>query len=332
MNKHTLGRTGLSVSEVGIGFAFTSRQGSDLVERGVRSALASGVNYFDCAPYYSAGTDEENLGHALKGLRDDVVLSTKVGYTEHPDDHRSAAGLMRQLDGSLARLQTDWVDLIQIHEADFRKWWVNEPISAEEGMSGTARLIADDETYDFAAAPVVEFLRNARAAGKARHVGVTGKDARQLARVAQAIDVDTAMVAHQFNPVMRNAAEFLFPVTSKRGMGVVVAAPFMRGILAASREKWRSEPPAWMDEKFKHAYLGCVALAEQAGITLSELTIRWILAEPRKHAILFGFRAPEEIRANVEAVGKGPLPPDLEAEVDKLGLLHPLLFQGRTCI
>jgi len=332
MRRCRLGRTGLLVSELATGLAFTAAQGEDVVDRGIRMALDSGVNYFDCAPYYSAGLDEQMLGNALRGVRDQVVLATKVGYTEYPDGHRSAAGLMRQLDESLQRLRTDHVDVVQIHEADFRKWWVEVPITAEEAMSPTAPLISDDETYDFAGAPVVRFLEDARRAGKARFAGVTGKDARQIARVVEALDVDTVMIAHQFNPVMRNAAEFLLPLTAQRDMGVLIAAPFMRGLLASPKYKWRAAPPVWADDKFLHAYFACVDIAEREGISLAELTIRWILGEQRKHTIVFGFRAAEEVAANAQAVALGPLPAALQEEIDALGIVHPLVFQGRTTL
>jgi aryl-alcohol dehydrogenase-like predicted oxidoreductase len=332
MNRRTLGRTGLRVSELGLGVCFVAAKGQRVVTEGVRAGIDAGIDYFDTAPYYTAGMDEEMLGNALDGVRHRVTLATKVGYTEEPDDHRSVEGLMRQLDGSLARLRTDWVDVVQIHEADFRKWWVDQRVARDEGMSPTAPLIRDDESYDFASAPVVEFLQRARQAGKARFVGITAKDARLAARVVDALDVDTVMVAHQFNPVMRNAAEFLFPGTDARDIGVLVGAPLMKGWLAAPREKWRDVPPPWMDEPFRRAYFGCVAVAARSGIDLAQLTIRWMLGEMRQHSLVFGFRSTEEIAANVRAAVAGSLPASLRAEIDALGIVHPLIFQGRTTL
>jgi aryl-alcohol dehydrogenase-like predicted oxidoreductase len=290
------------------------------------------VNYFDTAPYYSAGLDEQMLGEALTGLRDRVTLATKVGYTENPNDHRSVAGLMRQLDGSLRRLNASHVDLIQIHEADFRRWWVDEDITAEEGANPQGELIRDDEIYDFADAPVIQFLTKAVEAGKTRFVGITAKDARRAARVAQAFNVHTIMVAHQLNPVLRNASAFLLDQAAASDIGVLVAAPLMQGLLARPKLKWRHAPPEWMDATFFKAYFGFIDLAEKTGIGVQELTFRWLLRETRLHSLLFGFRSVGDIEANVVAVMRGPLPESLQAEIDALGIVHPLIFQGRTTL
>lgn len=332
MNRRRLGRTGLLVSELALGVSFVAAQGQEVVTRSVHAALDLGIDYFDTAPYYSAGLDEAMLGHALGGRRDGVVLATKVGYTENPDDHRSVDGLMRQLDQSLQRLRTDHVDIVQIHEADFRKWWAAERVSPEDGMSQTGMLIRDDETYDFAGAPVVEFLARARAAGKARYVGITAKDARLAARLLDVVDVDTVMVAHQFNPVLRNAAAYLFGPAAQRGLGVVIGAPLMKGWLAAPKHRWRTAPPPWMDATFERAYFDYVDLAAASGIDLGELTMRWMLGETRQHSLVFGFRDAGEIAANARAAAQPPMPGALRAAIDALGIVHPLIFQGRTAL
>ncbi len=330
--RRRLGRTGLSVGTLGLGVSFVAAQGQEVVTRGVQHAHDLGIDYFDTAPYYSEGEDEAMLGRALVGMRQGITLASKVGYTADPQDHRRVEGLTAQLDGSLLRLRTDHLDVLQIHEADFRKWWVDEPVTAEEGMSPTASLVSDDEAYDFADGPVVEFLARAVSAGKVRHVGVTGKDARRLARVVAALDIDVVMVAHQFNPVLRNAASCLLPVAAARDLGVLIGAPLMKGWLARPKRKWREAPPAWMDGPFHRAYFACVDLADEAGMDVGELTLRWMLGEPRLHALVFGFRDPAEIRANVRAASMPPLPDDLRRQVDAIGIVHPLLFQGRTAL
>ena len=237
---------------------------------------------------------------------------------------------MRQLDQSLQRLQTDHVDVLQIHEADFLRWWVDIPASNRDEGPQDAPLIQDDEHYDFIGAPVISFLENAKKAGKANFVGITTKDARRAARVLQALDIDVVMVAHQLNPIMRNASEFLLPATEEQNIGVLVAAPFMRGLLATPRQIWRTAPPLWMDEKFQHSYFSFIGLSDRVGIPPAELTIRWLLGEARKHSIVFGFRSVEDVHANVEAAERGTLPTSLHAEIDDLGIVHPLIFQGRT--
>ena len=214
MKTRILGKTGLSVSELGLGSAFMAGQGQDGANRCVDYAVDHGVNYFDTAANYGDGRDETMLGAALKGKRDKVILATKVGFTNREryrlDGHRNADQLMEQFESSLKRLQTDYVDIIQIHEADYLKWWT-DAIPDDEDTIDWGALIEDDTGYDFANAPAVEFLANAKRSGKARFIGLTAKNARLLARILKVIDVDSVMTAHQFNPVFRNAVEFLFP-------------------------------------------------------------------------------------------------------------------------
>ncbi|HVV79782.1 MAG TPA: aldo/keto reductase [Pseudolabrys sp.] len=332
MEYRRFGRTNILVSELGLGSAFVSAQGQSIVSDGIRAAIDAGVNFFDTAPYYSAGADEQMLGQALAGVRDRIVLATKVGYTADPNDHRSVAGLTQQFEGSLQRLNVSYVDIIQIHEADFRKWWVDENITPEEGSNPQGALIQDDEIYDFAGAPVIQFVANAIETGKARFVGITAKDARRAARLTRALDVHTIMIAHQFNPILRNASEFLFEEAVAKDVGIMVAAPLMQGLLARPKLKWRGAPPPWMDATFFNAYFGFIDLAEKVGIGVQELTFRWLLREARLHTVLFGFRSVDDIKANVRAVELGPLPEPLQAEIDALGIVHPLIFQGRTTI
>ena len=330
MKLNRLGQTSLNISQLGMGVCFVANKGNAIVSHGIRAAIDQGINYFDTAPYYSNGRDEEILGETLKGQRNNVVISTKVGYTEIGDDHRSSSGLMKQLNESLKRLKTDYVDILQIHEADFRKWWAKESVSNEEGMNPTGCVIKDNENYDFMNAPVVDFLLKAKELGKARYIGLTGKDARQLTRVLQSINVDTIMVAHQFNPVMRGAAKFLLPITEAKSKGVLIAAPMMRGWLATPKNQWRTLPPSWMDSTFYKAYFAFVDVADRVGLPLHELTLRWILGEQRQHSIVFGFGNEDEIKSNVQSINKGLLPQDLQLEINSLGIAHPLIFQGRT--
>jgi L-galactose dehydrogenase len=332
MKFNHLGKTNLNISQLGMGVCFVANKGHEIVSHGIRAAIDQGINYFDTAPYYSNGLDEEILGETLNGQRNNVVISTKIGYTEIGDDHRSSSGLMKQLNESLKRLKTDYVDILQIHEADFRKWWVKESISNEEGLNPTGCIIKDDEYYDFINSPVVDFLLKAKELGKARYIGLTGKDARQLTRVIQSVNVDTIMVAHQFNPVMRGAAKFLLPVTAAKNKGVLIAAPMMRGWLAAPQNHWRTQPPTWMDSSFYKAYFAYVDVADRVGIPLHELTLRWILGEQRQHSIVFGFGREHEIKSNVQSIERGLLPQDLQLEINSLGIAHPLIFQGRTSI
>ena len=335
MKTRILGKTELSVSELGLGSAFMAGQGQDGVDRCVDYAVDHGVNYFDTAANYGDGRDETMLGAALKGKRDKVILATKVGFTNREryrlDGHRSADQLMEQFESSLKRLQTDYVDIIQIHEADYLKWWI-DAIPDDEDTVDWGALIEDDTDYDFANAPAVKFLTNAKRSGKARFIGLTAKNARLLARILKVVEVDSVMTAHQFNPVFRNAVEFLFPTAQDLRVGVVIGAPLMKGWLAVPQDVWRENPPDWMDETFEESYFKFLDIHANAGIPMAELCIRWMLSEQRQQSIVVGFSNLQEVEFNMSAVRRGTLPDDLNAAIKEIGIVHPLIYQARTKI
>ena len=333
MRYRTLGKTGLRVSELGLGTCFMAEQGQDGVTSCVHAAIDAGVNYYDTAADYGQGNDETMLGVALHGVRDRVVLATKVGYTPDPRGHRDADQLMEQFDDSLRRLQTDYVDIIQVHEADFRKWWSDAPVSAMEGVyHGAPTTTMEDLDNDIAGAPVVEFLARARASGKARFIGLTAKNARLLAGLVRILSVDSVMIAHQYNPIYRNADAFLYPLTAEQQIGVVIGAPLMKGWLAVPQTIWRTDPPSWMDETFKRTYFRFLEIVQESGLPLVEVSLRWMLAESRLHAIVVGFSALPDVTQNLEIIARGPLPADLQAAVNAIGIIHPLIYQGRTTL
>ena len=122
MKTRVLGKTELKVSELGLGSAFMTAQGQKSLNHCIDYVIEQGVNYFDTAANYGNGMDETMLGVALKGKQDKVILATKVGYTHNNLlAHRDANQLMQQFEGSLRRLQASYVDIIQIHKADFLK-------------------------------------------------------------------------------------------------------------------------------------------------------------------------------------------------------------------
>ncbi|MBS10573.1 MAG: hypothetical protein CME19_03075 [Gemmatimonadetes bacterium] len=328
MKTRTLGNTGFQVSTLGLGTAFMAGLGQSGVNTCVADAIDRGINYFDTAADY--GHDEEMLGLALEGHRDKVFLATKVGGVEEPGGHRNADVLMKQFERGLRRLRTDCVDLIQIHESDQRKWWSDDPVPLEIAISHGGPLIRHDETYAFADAPCVEFLERAKEQGKARFVGITGKDSGRLTRLVEAFTVESMMVAHQYNPILRNAAENLLPVTDQKDVGVAGGAMFQKGWLAVAEEGWRDNRPEWMDDAFYDAYFGYLDIQKTSTIPLPELTLRWTLKDTRIHCIVTGFSNWPQIEANIEAIERGPLPDDLHAAIDSLGIIQPLYYQGRT--
>ena len=158
-----------------------------------------------------------------------------------------------------------------------------------------AALIEDNRTYDFASAPAARFLEDAKRSVFARYVGLTGKNARLLARLIKAIEVDSVMVAHQFNPVFKNASKFLFPEAQALRVGVTIGAPLMKGWLATPQEEWRTHPPEWMDEPFRRSYFQFIDIHTASGIPMAELCIRAMLSEKQQQSIVVGFSNLQEV-------------------------------------
>jgi len=123
MRTHPLGRTGLFVSELGFGCAPLGDEYGALDDaaaiRLVHAAIDAGITLFDTAPYYGRTLSEERLGRALEGRRDGIVLATKCARHDLREFDFSAAGVRRDLQGSLQRLRTDRIDLYQVHDVEF---------------------------------------------------------------------------------------------------------------------------------------------------------------------------------------------------------------------
>ena len=168
--------------------------------------------------------------------------------------------------------------------------------------------------------------------GKTRFVGVTGKNARFIERILSHIDVDSVMIAHQFNPIYRNANEYLLPLTERRNIGLVIGAPFMKGWLAVPQTEWKDNAPEWMDDTFRHAYFQYLDIVHHSGLDLADVTIRWMLSEKRQHSIVAGFTKIDEIQFNIRAVKQGDLPIELIEAINKIGIIHPLIYQNRTTV
>lgn len=210
MRRKALGNTSLEVSVLGFGasplgdvFART-----DLSEgmRLVRSAIDGGINFFDVSPYYGLTLAEERLGAALEGQRDKVVVATKVGRYGTDVFDFSRDGIRKGLEGSLERLRTDHVDLLQAHDIEFG--------SSEQIIRET-----------------IPALRELQAEGKARYIGITGYPLRLLTSVATALPVYTVLSYCRYNLLFQDMDEVLTPLAISQGLGLINASPMAMGLL-----------------------------------------------------------------------------------------------------
>lgn len=311
MNFRHLGRSGLVVSEISYGNWIT--HGSQVEEERatacVRAALDEGITTFDTADVYASTRAEEVLGRALKGQRrQGLEIFTKVYWPTGPgqnDRGLSRKHILESIDGSLRRLQTDYVDLYQAHRFDF-----DTPL--EETMVAFADLVRQ---------------------GKVLYVGVSEWTADQLraaALLARELRVPLVSNQPQYSMLWRVIEAEVVPAATDLGIGQIVWSPIAQGVLTG-KYKPGAPPPAGSratDERggqFIHALLSDEVLtrverlrpiAEGLGLSMAQLAVAWVLQNPNVSSAIIGASRPEQVRDNVRASGV-KLPPEALQQIDE---------------
>ena len=292
MRRRILGGTGISVSEYAFGAMMLGKWGNPDHDAGIRmlhTALDAGINFVDTADMYSDGENEQIVGKALKGRRDDVVLATKAHFPMGPDEnHRgnSRRWLTRALENSLRRLDTDHVDLYQIHRPD-------PTTDIEETLSALS-----------------DFVRS----GKVRAVGSSDFPAEHIVE-AQWVAEKRGLVRFRaeqppysiFNRAIEAA---VLPTAQKYGMGVLTWSPLASGWLSGRYEKasdidLAEGRKALQVHKFDPALpdnaVKLVAVAElkkvaaEIGRPLTHLALAFVRAHPGVTSAIIGPRTPEQL-------------------------------------
>lgn len=292
-----LGPTGIEITRVGFGawalggggFEWSwGSQDDDESIAAIHRALGLGVNWIDTAAHYGFGHSEEVVGRALVGLDERPYVFTKGGQPEGPNGttlhNLQRDSLRRELEGSLARLGLDAVDLYQIH-------W---PIPDEEIEEGWAAL--------------AEF----REEGLAHHVGVSNFDVEQLRRAQGIAPVET--LQPQYSLVGREVEDEILPFAEREGIGVIVYSPMASGLLtgAMTRERveelpdddWRRRNQRFQEpELSRHLELveRLRTFAERHGTTPGAVAVAWTLHNPAVNGAIVGFRRPDQVDPIVTA-------------------------------
>lgn len=265
MNYRTLGRTGLSVSEVSLGGAYL--MGAD-PERAIESArqlvekaAALGINYIDTAPLY--GKSEILLGEALVGLTDRFHIATKVGYDPQDFDYR-ADSVLWSLERSLQRLRIDKLTVAQIHEVN---------------MAGWERIMEPGGT--------LEGLKLARERGLCDYIGITGRAIPLLAQLANTGEFDTLLVYSDYHPAVPKAAEAVLPAAATHNMGVVIGTPLANGLYVDGPQ--RAEALTYLEnDDARQAFWQWLKSTEGLPGTTPQHAFRYILTDPRVSTISSG--------------------------------------------
>lgn len=306
MNLEAYGPTTAKTTKIGLGGAFlTSSSFADGVAT-VKRALELGVRYFDTSPMYCHGASQAVFGEALEGVTEAYLLATKVGYFAEPSRYHCPEAIVTQFEENLRLLRRDRVDTLQLHEADFHHWWSKDESFKE-------RLRADID-YSFNDAPALQALRDLKAQGRCSFIGISGNTANNMSRVLESVDVDTFLLAFNYDLIRREARAIL-PIAKKKGCVKLVGAIFQRA-LATPQPDLLESPPSWMTPALLTRYRHIYDLQRESGMSLAEMGVRYIASQADIDTIIIGAKVPAEIDECVQAVEKGPLPDDLLQEID----------------
>ncbi|AFY31763.1 aldo/keto reductase [Calothrix sp. PCC 7507] len=296
-----LGKTGLKVSRLTLGtMTYGSRQLREWVLEEeesrpfIKLALELGINFFDTADVYSLGVSEEIVGRALKDFakRDQVVIATKVHgkVGDGPNDRGlSRKHIFDSIDASLRKLQTDYVDLYQIH-----RWDYETPI---------------EET--------LEALHDLVKIGKVRYLGISSVYAWQFAKALYTADIHgwTRFVSIQnhYNLVYREEEREIIPLALDQGIGIIPWSPLARGFLAGNRRKEDyGETLRPKTDEFAHNLYyqdsdfqivdRVVELAQKRGVKPTQIALAWLLHQPGVTSPIIGASKIEHLKEAVEAL------------------------------
>ena len=280
MEKRKIGTTNIEVTVVGLGCwpmgagYWGTCDDADSI-RTIHKALEVGINFLDTAPAYNRGHSEEVVGKGLAGRRENVVLSTKVG---------AVPGRIRQsLEASLQRLQTDYVDVFFVH-------WPNRSQPLAETM---------------------EVLEALRREGRIRAVGVSNFTVAMMAMASKYGTVD--VVQPPYNMIWRFIEDDVRPYSIEQNVGIVTYSSLAQGLLTGTLrlntpfggDDQRPRSILWQPENYGKCLYTTERLrpiAEALGVTLSQLALRWVIAQPGVTSALVGARMPEEIAEDVDVL------------------------------
>jgi aryl-alcohol dehydrogenase-like predicted oxidoreductase len=294
MKYRKLGNSDLEVSEISLGSWLTYGVGveANKARTCLEEAFAQGINFIDTANIYGRGAAESFLGDALQGRpRDSYILATKLYFPMSATDRGlSRAQVEKQLDASLKRLKTDYVDLYQCHRYDW-----DTPL--EETMEALTRAVAS---------------------GKTRYIGFSEWPADRIRAAIEMPGVARFVSSQpQYSMLWREPEDEVIPLCAANGISQIVWSPLGQGVLSGKYDPDKPPPKdsraaseemgGFMDRLMRPDVLRAVQrlkpIAEEAGLTLPQLALAWVLREPNVASAIIGASRPEQVRENAAASG-----------------------------
>ncbi len=310
MNFRKLGSSDIEVSEISLGSWLTYSGGvaAEQARACVDAAFEAGINFIDTANVYGRGAAETLLGEVLsKRERSSYVLATKVFFPMSDTDRGlSRAQIHKQIDASLRRLQTDYVDLYQCHRFDSQT-----PL--RETMSALTEVVR---------------------AGKARHIGFSEWPAEKIEQSLALAGVERWVSSQpQYSMLWRAPEADMIPLCEREGISQIVWSPLAQGVLTG---KYRPGEPPPADSRAASESMGgfigrlveprvleaverLEPIADQAGLSMVQMALAWVLRQANVASAIVGASRPEQVRANASASGVVLSADTLEAIDDALG-------------
>ena len=294
MRYRRLGSSEIEVSEISLGSWLTYSGGvtHEQAAACVEAAFDEGINFIDTANVYGRGAAETLLGEVLSAHeRSSYVLATKLYFPMSDTDRGlSAEQIHKQIDASLGRLQTDYVDLYQCHRFDG-----DTPL--EETMTALSEVVRE---------------------GKARHIGFSEWPVEEIERSLAIPGVERWVSSQpQYSMLVRRPEASVIPLCEREGISQIVWSPLAQGVLAGRYRPGEAPPPdsraasesmggfigALMTEPVLQAVERLRDVAAQAGLTMPQLALAWVLREQNVASAIVGASRPEQVRANASASG-----------------------------
>ncbi len=308
MEYRKLGNSDLEVSVVGFGAwgiggaPFWKNEGDEASKSAIAKAADLGVNFFDTAPVYGFGRSEELIGEALKSRRDKVFIATKCGLRWKKerlgaiDKDCSKKSILEEVDLSLKRLQTDVIDLYQVH-------WPDNKTQAEETM---------------------EALLEIQQKGKVRAIGVSNYSAAQMGDCLKFGRIDS--LQPEYSLLQRKIEKETVPFCLENNVGIIAYSPLASGVLTGKYDKnthfkdWRGK--GILGEFIGEAFVRNIAkvdrlkeISRTEGKSCAQLAVNWVIRQPGLTCALSGVKNADQVAENLESVGWEP---ERSNEIDEI--------------
>lgn len=290
-----LDATGITASRIGFGCAGLGNEYGGLTDAAatdvVSFAIDNGITYFDTSAYYGRGLSEVRLGTALAGRRHDVIVATKGGRFDAPLETGfdfSYEGIIGTCESSLKRLQTDYIDVYQLHDIEFG----NKTEVFEEAMRAMTDL---------------------KSSGKVRAIGVTGYPLPLLVDAVETFDLDAVLSYCRYNLMDRSLQDSLIPVAKERSTSVINASILHMGMLSdRGPQDWHPAP-----DNVKAVARTAISHCETIGVSISDVAIQFALANKDIDVTLLGSNKIDTVARSLAAAAK-PVDDEVVAGIEQV--------------